>query len=88
MSLSQVDSFIQTNQHLPGLPCEHDVVNNGQDVGELQVLQQQKIEELTLYAIDLQKQLKSQQHLISEQKRLLTAQETRLEKLEALINQK
>jgi hypothetical protein len=88
MSLSQVDSFIQTNQHLPGLPCENDVVNNGQDVGELQVLQQQKIEELTLYAIEQQKQLKSQQQLISEQKKQLTAQEIRLQKIEALLNQK
>ena len=88
MSLSQVDSFIQTNQHLPGLPCEKDVVNNGQDVGELQVLQQQKIEELTLYAIEQQKQLKSQQQLISEQKKQLIAQEIRLQKIEALINQR
>ncbi len=88
MSLSQVDSFIQTNQHLPGLPCEKDVVNNGQDVGELQVLQQQKIEELTLYAIEQQKQLKSQQQLISEQKKQITAQEIRLQKIEALLNQK
>jgi hypothetical protein len=88
MPLSQIDSFIQTNQHLPGLPCEHDVVNNGQDVGELQVLQQQKIEELTLYAIEQQKQLKSQQQLISEQKKQLTAQEIRLQKIETLLNQK
>jgi hypothetical protein len=86
MSLSQVDSFIQTNQHLPGLPSEHDVVNNGQDLGELQILQQQKIEELTLYAIDQEKQLKSQQELIAEQKKQLTAQEMRLQKLEQLLN--
>lgn len=64
------------------------MVNNGQDVGELQVLQQQKIEELTLYAIEQQKQLKSQQQLISEQKKQITTQEIRLQKIEALLNQK
>ena len=88
MSLAQVDSFIQTNRHLPGVPCEDSVVNNGQDVGALQVIQQQKIEELTLYAIDQEKQLKAQQQLISEQKKQLAAQELRLQKLEALLHQK
>jgi len=86
MSLSQVDTFIQINHHLPGLPSENDIVENGQDVGVLQVLQQQKIEELILYAIDQQKQLMSQLQLISEQKELLAAQEIRIEKLEQLLN--
>lgn len=86
MSLAQVDSFIQTNRHLPGIPCEDSVVSNGQDVGALQVLQQQKIEELTLYAIDQEKQLKAQQQLIAEQKKQLAAQELRLQKLEQLLN--
>lgn len=88
MSLAQVDSFIQTNRHLPGIPNEDSVTNNGQDIGVLQVLQQQKTEELTLYAIDQEKQLQRQALLITEQRKQLSTQEARLQKLELLMNQK
>lgn len=88
MSLNQVDSFIRINRHLPGIPCEDSVTIGGQDVGALQVLQQQKIEELTLYLINQEKQQRLQEKLISEQKNQLSTQELRLQKLEAIINQK
>jgi hypothetical protein len=88
MSLCQVDSFIRINRHLPGMPCEDSVIIDGQNVGDLQVLQQQKIEELTLYLIHQEKQQKLQEILISEQKNLLVTQEMRLQKLEALLKQK
>lgn len=86
MSLKQLDSFIHINKHLPGIPSEEVVLKNGQDVGEFQVLQQQKIEELTLYAIEQEKRLNQQQTVINEQKKQLELQESRLQKLEALIN--
>jgi hypothetical protein len=88
MPLQEVEAFIKTNKHLPGIPCEDSVVQQGQDVGALQVLQQQKIEELTLYAIEQEKQLKQQQAIIAEQKQQMEAQEARLQKLETLVNQK
>ena len=88
MSLTQVDSFIRVNRHLPGIPCEDSVISWGQDVGALQVLQQQKIEELTLYLINQEKQQRLQEKLISEQKNQLITQELRLQKLEAIVNQK
>ena len=88
MPLSEVASFIKTNRHLPGIPSEKAVLENGQDVGALQVLQQQKIEELTLYAIEQDKKLKEQEIAIAEQKKQMAAQEDRLQKLEKLLNQK
>ena len=39
------------------MPNEKDVVKEGIDVANMQALQQQKIEELTLYIIQLQKQV-------------------------------
>lgn len=87
MSLGQLDSFIHIYRHLPGIPCEDSVILGGQDVGALQVLQQQKIEELTLYLINQEKQQKLQEKLISEQRKLIATQELRLQKLEAAINQ-
>jgi hypothetical protein len=88
MPLSEVASFIKTNRHLPGIPSEKAVLENGQDVGALQVLQQQKIEELTLYAIEQDKKLKEQEIAIEEQKKQMAAQEDRLQKLEKLLKQK
>jgi hypothetical protein len=52
MPLQQVKAYIQTHKHLPDMPSEDEIKENGQNMGELQKLQQQKIEELTLYTID------------------------------------
>jgi hypothetical protein len=85
MSLIQIDSFIQINNHLPGFPSEQNIIENGQDLAKLQVLQQGKIEELTLYAIDQDKKIKSQEILIGNQKKILIEQELRLKRLEAIF---
>ena len=88
MPLSEVAGFIKANRHLPGIPSEKAVLENGQDVGALQVLQQQKIEELTLCAIEQEQKSAAQQQLILEQKKKLEEQEARLRKLESILTQK
>lgn len=55
-ALSEVENSIQRNKHLPGIPSAKEIHENGINVGEMQKLLMQKIEELTLYVIDLQKQ--------------------------------
>ena len=55
MSLDSLDAYIKANGHLPGIPSQDSVIANGQDIGEIQKLQQLKIEELTLYIIEQQK---------------------------------
>jgi hypothetical protein len=55
-SLSEVEKSIQLNKHLPGIPSAKEIHEEGINVGEMQKLMMQKIEELTLYVIDLQKQ--------------------------------
>ena len=57
MPLDKVQDFISKNNHLPNMPSELEVVANGQNIGEIQKLQQAKIEELTLYIIQLEKRL-------------------------------
>jgi len=66
MPLSDVAKFINTKHHLPGMPSQDNVMSSGQDVGELQKLQQQKIEELTLYTIQQDEQLKAQEARLKE----------------------
>jgi hypothetical protein len=55
-SLSDVEHSILTNKHLPGIPSAKEIHEEGLNVGEMQKMMMQKIEELTLYVIDLQKQ--------------------------------
>ncbi|MBN2663352.1 MAG: hypothetical protein JXR68_06855, partial [Bacteroidales bacterium] len=57
MSIDSLDSFIQTNNHLPDVPSSDDITQNGMPVKEMNAILLQKIEELTLYIIDLQQQI-------------------------------
>lgn len=54
-ALQQVENFIKTNGHLPGIPNAQTVEKDGINLGEMNALLLKKIEELTLYVIDLQK---------------------------------
>lgn len=56
MSLDEVASFVEANKHLPGVPSEEEVANNGVNVGEMNATLLQKVEELTLYMINLKKE--------------------------------
>ncbi|MEZ5198827.1 MAG: hypothetical protein R2764_21360 [Bacteroidales bacterium] len=57
MSLKETEAFIKEHKHLPGIPSEKEVLENGINVGEMNALLLQKIEELTLYVIELEKKL-------------------------------
>ena len=56
-SLSDVEKFIIKNNHLPNIPSAVEVEKNGIEVGDMQKKMMEKIEELTLYIISLQKQV-------------------------------
>ncbi len=73
-SLNEVSGFIQANKPLPEIPPAADMVANGVDMGEFQIKLLQKIEELTLYVIEQDKQLK-------EQKKQLMQQQEEIEQL-------
>lgn len=66
-TLSQVEKFIQANKHLPNLPSAAEVEKNGIDLGDNQAKLLQKIEELTLYAIDANKKIETQQTQMQQQ---------------------
>jgi len=51
-SLVSVENYIKENKHLPEMPTEKEVLENGVAVGEMQAKLLQKIEELTLYMIE------------------------------------
>ena len=55
--LQEVEEFIAKNGHLPEIPSETEVLKNGYDLSEMDARLLQKIEELTLYVIDLKKEI-------------------------------
>jgi hypothetical protein len=64
MPISELEKYIMLNKHLPNIPTAKEVEENGYDLGEMNRLLVEKVEELTLYVIELQKQvdqLKAQQ---------------------------
>lgn len=58
MSLSQLERYIKNNKHLPNIPPAKEIVESGLNVGDIQVKQMEKIEELFLYVIELEKKVK------------------------------
>lgn len=54
--LSEVEQRIKAEKHLPGIPSEQEVVEHGVNLGEMQSKILAKVEELTLYMIELKKE--------------------------------
>jgi len=55
-SLSEVKTYIDQNQHLPEIPSAQEVKKDGINLGEMNKLLLKKVEELTLYLIEKDKQ--------------------------------
>lgn len=64
--LPDVERFIKTYQHLPGIPSAADVTQNGIDATILNAKLLEKIEELTLYLIEVTKKTTEQQKRIEQ----------------------
>jgi hypothetical protein len=57
MPLSQLEIFIEENGHLPNLPKAEEVRENGLALGETERVLTEKVEELTLYILELKKEI-------------------------------
>jgi hypothetical protein len=76
-----VEAYIRKEHHLPEVPSADDIRRKGIDGGAIPATLLKKIEELTLYTIQQDKQLTAQRTEIADLK-------SRLEKLEQLITKK
>jgi hypothetical protein len=56
-NLKEVEDYIKENKHLPNVPSAKEVVEDGVNLGEMDAILLRKIEELTLYIIDLEKKV-------------------------------
>ena len=68
MPLKKLEQFIATENHLPEIPSAEEVVKEGVDLGQMQAKLLQKIEELTLYVIQQQKEIDALKKKVSPTK--------------------
>lgn len=56
-SLDDLEKYIKENGHLPNIPTQREVKENGLNIGKMQAKLIEKIEEMTLYMIKIQKRI-------------------------------
>jgi hypothetical protein len=82
-TLDEVEKFIKQNGHLPNIPSEKEVLEKGIDLGEMNNKLLEKIEELTLHTIEINKRNEALEQEKVKQAKLIEDLARRLEKLEA-----
>jgi hypothetical protein len=71
LDLKSLEAFLKQNHHLPEIPSAQKLKEDGLELKKMNLLLLQKIEELTLYTLQQQKQLDA----LQGQVQLLTKQE-------------
>jgi len=66
-TLEEIKAFIDQNKHLPGVPSAPEMEKNGVQLGEMNMLLLKKMEELTLYAIEMNKNVKELKKMNEDQ---------------------
>lgn len=69
MPLNELKAYISDHQHLPDVPSEQEVMENGIELSEMQGILLKKIEELTLYTLKQQEIIENLQNRIEELER-------------------
>lgn len=82
ISLSELEAFVKENKHLPNIPTSEEVLKEGIDLGQMNAKLLEKIEELTLYSIDLYKENQELNQQSVQQQNLLVDLLKRVEQLE------
>lgn len=70
MSLTDLRNYVNANHHLPGIPSAEVVESNGGvEVGEMQRLLIEKVEELTLYILQQEEKIRNLQTAVEQLKK-------------------
>ncbi len=69
LPLNEVEDYVRSNKHLPGVPAAAVVEKEGFSVGDVQSVMLKKIEELTLYNIAQQKELDALRQELNEMRK-------------------
>ena len=87
-TLNELEAFIKANSHLPNIPNAKEIETNGQNLGEMQLKLLEKIEELTLYVIEQEKEIQRLKMLEDGRQKLEDTISVLLERIEKLENKK
>ena len=71
--LQEVENFVSKQQHLPGIPSEKEVKEEGLDLGEFDRKLLKKVEELTLYIIQLNKRVDNLNEQVATQQKIISS---------------
>jgi hypothetical protein len=74
MPLNKVKAFIDKNGHLPNVPSAKEIETDGVNLGQAAKTSMEKIEELTLYLLEINDKVEDQEIVLSEQHKLLEEQ--------------
>ncbi|HLW40289.1 MAG TPA: hypothetical protein VKX31_07860 [Brumimicrobium sp.] len=102
MPLNEVKAFIVANGHLPNVPSALEIEADGVNLGEAAKTSMEKIEELTLYILEINEKvenqekeqqeqaetIKLQQELLQQQKETIRLQQELILELKQLTNKK
>lgn len=72
-SLREIEDYIKNNKHLPNVPSAHEIVENGLDLGTMNLRLLEKIEELVLHQIQLLNRIESLEDSNEELRKEITA---------------
>ncbi len=73
MPIDEVEAFINENGHLPNVPSAEEVVESGIDIAKMDAKLLEKIEELSLYVIDLNKENQELRSILKDLKQQVEA---------------
>jgi hypothetical protein len=82
MTLVELEAFVRHERHLPNVPSAADIKSNGLNLSQFQMRLLEKVEELTLYAIQLNQQLEERDRRIASLSSAQSELERRLGELE------
>ncbi|MBQ4820851.1 hypothetical protein J8M14_12335 [Aquimarina sp. MMG016] len=87
LTIEEVQQHIAVQGHLPNIPSAKEMETNGVELGLMNMKLLEKIEELTLYTIAQEKQLKEQKSINNKLDKELENQKSKLYQLEEKLNQ-
>jgi len=88
--LADVKTYVDKNHHLPEVPAAADFKKDGQNLGEMNMLLLRKVEELTLYMIEKDKQVKAlqqQNEVLQQRTGVLQQQQTQINELKKQVEE-
>lgn len=66
LSLSEIEAYIEKYHHLPGIPSAQEIEKDGLSLKEMNLALLEKVEELTLYVIQQQKEINTLKEKVSQ----------------------